>query len=29
MEIEELGILHNSIVKEEDNWSILKQKKQA
>jgi fumarylacetoacetate (FAA) hydrolase len=29
MEIEELGILHNTIVKEEDNWSILKQKKQA
>ncbi|HAL94774.1 MAG TPA: fumarylacetoacetate hydrolase [Chitinophagaceae bacterium] len=29
MEIEELGILHNTIVKEEDDWSILKQKKQA
>jgi fumarylacetoacetate (FAA) hydrolase len=29
MEIEELGILHNTVVKEEDDWSILKQKKQA
>jgi fumarylacetoacetate (FAA) hydrolase len=29
MEIEELGILHNTIVKEEEDWSILKQKKQA
>jgi fumarylacetoacetate (FAA) hydrolase len=29
MEIEELGILRNTIVKEEDDWSILKQKKQA
>lgn len=29
MEIEELGILQNTIVKEEEDWSILKQKKKA
>lgn len=29
MEIEELGILQNTIVKEEEEWSILKQKKKA
>lgn len=29
MEIEELGILKNTIVKEEEDWSILKQKKKA
>ena len=29
MEIEELGVLQNTIVKEEEDWSILKQKKQG
>ena len=29
MEIEELGILQNTIIKEEEDWSILKQKKKA